>query len=211
MYRFGKRVLLGLTLGFRDARSARSRAKRDKIVAPPVCGGGHDIRVAPDGGVGAKSQKIGRERQALPLLRAQGDGASLPQDRRRRARWYARPCRPFSPFAHTLGRERAADARTDIPPRRPYNDGASLPRQDRNATQGGASPRPCRPFSSRHSPWAGADGRTRAASGRFVASHRHPTGGCLPSQRWGYARERPAGPTLRPTFRPRGGGLVVKI
>jgi hypothetical protein len=110
-----------------------------------------------------------------------------------------------------LGRERAADARTDIPPRRPYNDGASLPRQDRNATQGGASPRPCRPFSSRHSPWAGADGRTRAASGRFVASHRHPTGGCLPSQRWGYARERPAGPTLRPTFRPRGGGLVVKI
>ena len=91
-------------------------------------------------------------------------------------------------------------ARTDIPPRRPYNDGASLrshnPRrraraksasfppvlvpppsgqgaggrtraqtsrladrimtarrsgQDPNATQGGASPRPCRPFSSRHS------------------------------------------------------------
>jgi hypothetical protein len=115
MYRFGKRVLLGLTLGFRDARSARSRAKRDKIVAPPVCGGGHDIRVAPDGGVGAKSQKIGRERQALPLLRAQGDGASLPQDRRRRARWYARPCRPFSSFARHLGRERAADALENRP------------------------------------------------------------------------------------------------
>ena len=57
---------------------------------------------------------------------------------------------------------RAAGVRTDIPPRRPYNDGASLPRQDRNATQGGASPRPCRPFPSRHSPRAGVGGRTRA-------------------------------------------------
>jgi len=31
---------------------------------------------APDAGVGVKEQKIGSERQARPLLRAQGDGAS---------------------------------------------------------------------------------------------------------------------------------------
>ena len=44
--------------------------------------------------------------------------------------------------------------------------GASLPRQDRNATRGGASPRPCRPFLLL--PFrAGADGRTRAQPRRF--------------------------------------------
>ena len=41
-----------------------------------------------------------------------------------------------------------------------HYDGASLPRQDRNATQGGASPRPCRPFSS--FPLSGGSGRQNA-------------------------------------------------
>ena len=91
-------------------------------------------------------------------------------------------------------------ARTDIPPRRRYNDGASLPRQDRNATQGGARPRPCRPFSSRHSPWAGADGRTRAASAAVRCLNVAPYAGqfCLR-----IAGNRPlirrVGPTLSPT------------
>ena len=40
--------------------------------------------------------------------------------------WYARPCCPFSSFAHTLGESGRQNAHTDISPRRPYNDGASL-------------------------------------------------------------------------------------
>jgi hypothetical protein len=102
---------LGWFRDFETLGADWSKPKRDKIVAPPVCGGGRDIRAAPDAGVGAKSQKIGRERQARPLLRAQGDGASTAGDAGRAGtRVLAARSRP-SP-AH-LGRERAADARTD--------------------------------------------------------------------------------------------------
>ena len=88
-------------------------------------------------GHGTKEQTIGPERQARPLLRAQGDGTSL---------WIARGVRavprrraptrdtirgaslpPVLVLRPHLGRERAADARTDRRTRRPYNDGASLP------------------------------------------------------------------------------------
>src|ERR1700722_13609963 len=64
---------------------------------------------------------------------------------RRRACWYASlPPVPYARLPY-LGRGSGRqNARTDIPPRRPYNDGASLP----DRTQGGASPRPCRPLSS---------------------------------------------------------------
>ena len=100
-------------------------------------------------------------------------------------------------------------ARTDIPPRRPYNDGASLPRQDRNATQGGASPRPCRPFSSRHSPWAGADGRTRAQldqSGSLPLSGTQQAA-LRPAICWRSSEREASGPTSCPTSEPLDPGL----
>jgi len=81
---------------------------------------------------------------------------------RRRACWYASlPPVPYARLPY-LGRGSGRqNARTDIPPRRPYNDGASLP--DRTGMRRRAVLVPVLAARSRPTPSGkGAGGRTRA-------------------------------------------------